>query len=306
MKGIITDIKPEKYIVQILDTRKKVEATKTGNVKKKIKLLVGDYVEVENIHGTDIIVDVHERKNSLIRPPMANLDQMFCIISKSYPVPDIMMLDKQLLMCEMLDITPIICINKSDEENANDVVKYIKEKYESLEYEIIDLSAKTELGINEIRKHFKSKISAFSGLSGVGKSSLIKAIFKDDINEVEVGKLTEKINRGKHTTKYVKLYNIEDGYLADTPGFSSLDLIEEIEKENLKNLYPDFLKYPCRYKDCNHVIESEEECSVKAHIGKGIDKDRYLRYKKLYEELEQKDKMKYKKASFTNKKRRKK
>ena len=298
MKGIIIEVKPEKYIVQILENMKLVEATKTGNVKKKIKLLPGDYVELNNVHNTDIIVDVYERKNSLIRPPMANLDQLFCIISKTYPVPDLLMLDKQLLMCEMLDIKPIICINKSDEKEENEVVKYIKETYPKIGYEILNVSAKSGEGIECMREHFKKKLSAFSGLSGVGKSSLIENIFGD---KVEIGNLTEKINRGKHTTKYVKLYNISEGYLADTPGFSSLELIDEIEKENLKMLYPDFLKFPCRYKDCNHVIESEEECNVKANLGKEIDSLRYERYKKLYEELELKDKFKYKNKKYKGK-----
>lgn len=295
MKGIITEIKPEKYIVHLMHNNMHVECIKTGNVKKKIKLLVGDYVEVNLVQNTYIITDVLERKNSLIRPPMANLEQMFCIISKTYPTPDIMMLDKQLLMCEKLNINPIICINKSDEENPNDVFKYIKEIYNKIGYEIIEISAKEEMGLKNITKYFKGKISALSGLSGVGKSSIIKAIFKDTISEVEIGKLTEKINRGKHTTKYVKLYEVENGYLADTPGFSSLELIEEIKKDDLKYLYKEYNKFPCKYKDCNHVIESEEECNIKKHIGNGIDEGRYLRYKKMYEELDLKDKMKYKK-----------
>lgn len=293
MEGIIIEVKPEKYVVK-LKNKEDVLATIRGSVKKKEKVLVGDIVEVKKEMDTFVIEKVHKKKNSLIRPAIANIDQMFCVVSKNYPEPDLNVLDKQIILCEKNNINPVICINKTDLEEENSKYKYIKDVYSKIGYTVIDVSAEKEIGLEEIKKLLANKISAFSGLSGVGKSSLMTKIL-DIKEEIEVGHLMKKINRGKHTTKYVKLYEVADGLLADTPGFSSLELLDGIEKDELKNYYPEFRMYTCKYLDCNHYLETEEECMVKKEVAnQNIDKGRYDRYKKMYIDLEIKDKMKYK------------
>ncbi len=294
MEGIIIEVKPEKYIVEINENV--VSAVVRGNVKKKEKLLVGDKVLLSKENDVYIIEKVFAKKNSLIRPPICNIDQMFCIVSKNHPQPDLNVLDKQIILCEKNNITPIICINKTDLEEENENYKYIKEVYSNIGYEVLEISAEKGIGLDKIKEKLKNKISAMSGLSGVGKSSLMRKILNlQDEEEIEVGDLMKKINRGKHTTKYVKLYYVENGYLADTPGFSSLELVDGIEKNDLKHYYNEFSSYTCKYQDCNHVTESIEECSIKKAVEeKEIDSKRYERYKKMYQTLEIKDKMKYK------------
>ncbi|MEG0510031.1 MAG: ribosome small subunit-dependent GTPase A [Clostridia bacterium] len=302
MKGIIIEIKPEKYIVETLEEKNIFSTSTTGNVKRKGKLLVGDYVNIEKNQDVYLIDNVYPRKNQLIRPPIANIDQMFCIISKTYPKPDLLVLDKQLISCEMYNITPIICINKSDDVvNINEEYAYIKDTYSKIGYTVLDISAKAKNGgLDGILKRLEGKVSALSGLSGVGKSSIIKKIFGDTVDDedIEVGVLNDKINRGKHTTKYVKLYSVQNGYIADTPGFSSLELEVDIEKDSLKDMYIEYRKLNCKYKDCNHVIE--DECKIKEDANceqKYVDADRYARYVKLYTELLEKDRVKYKKKN---------
>lgn len=293
MEGIIIEVKPEIYIIEI--EGKAISAGVRGNVKKKDRLLVGDKVLVKKEKDMYIIEKVFARKNSMIRPPIANIDKMFCVVSKNYPVPDLNVLDKQILACEKNDILPIICINKIDEKESNENYEYIKKVYGDIGYKIIEISAKEGIGIQSILEEVKGSITAFSGLSGVGKSSITRLLTGEEEENIEVGNLMNKINRGKHTTKYVKLYYINGGYIADTPGFSSLELVDGIEKDDLKHYYREFSKYICKYQDCNHVTENIAECSIKKAVENGeIDSKRYERFAKLYKELEIKDKMKYK------------
>ena len=220
---------------------------------------------------------------------------MFCIVSKNHPVPDLSILDKQIILCEKNNITPIICINKADIEEENNVYRYIKEVYPKIGYEVIEVSATENIGIDILLSKIKGKVTAFSGHSGVGKSSITKKIINKEEETIEVGNLMKKINRGNHTTKYVKLYYVNGGYIADTPGFSSLELVEGIEKKELKKYFREFADFTCKYLDCNHVTEDIKECEIKKAVEENkIDKKRYDRYVTLYNLLEVKEKNKYK------------
>lgn len=271
-----------------------VSAKISGTLKKNNFLTVGDVVELEFLYDTYIIKKIKSRKNFFIRPPVANIDNLIIFLSLDEPKPDYLLLDKQIILCLNKRIKPIICLNKIDKLNNNYDLKkemeYLINIYSKLDIDIILMSAKNNIGINELKYKLNGKISAFSGNSGVGKSSVISMLLGD--KSIEIGEISKKNLKGKNTTKYVKLYKLENNtYILDTPGFSSYELFD-IDYKELKNYYKDFLKYKCKYEDCSHILE--EECEIKKQVKFGsIDRQRYERYKYLYLELKQKDKRKY-------------
>lgn len=289
--AIVTNIMLDKYILED-DNSNIIEAGIRGNAKKKSNVLVGDKVTVEKTYDKYIITDILERKNSLIRPPVANIDNVVIVVSIDNPKPDYILLDKEIALCISKNITPIICVNKVDLENTSDIA-YIKEVYGKLGIKICFTSAKTGDGIDELINLLHGRISAFSGNSGVGKSSLSKKIMKDE--DIVIGNIADKTKKGKHTTKHVRLYKIDKKtYILDTPGFSSFELYGITYKE-LKMLYPEFKNIECDYSDCNHVLESSAVCKVKKEVEEGkIDKARYDRYVYLFEKLKELDDKKYK------------
>lgn len=270
----------------------KIVAEAKGNVKKSNTILVGDNVIFEKMYDKYIITKILDRKNQLIRPPVANIDNLIIVVSIKDPKPDYILLDKEIILCLSKGITPIICINKIDLDCQNEI-DYIKKVYGDIGIEIICTSAKDNIGIDDLKKILRNKISAFSGNSGVGKSSISKKIINMD--EILIGDIGNKSKKGKHTTKYVKLYNIEkDSYVLDTPGFSSFDLLGVSAKE-LKKYYIEFNNYECEYMDCNHINEEENICMVKQNVNKNnIDKSRYERYVYIYNLLKSKEDKKYK------------
>lgn len=298
----VIEIILNKYILALNDG-KYVEAILSGNIKRKNSILVGDNVIVTFSYDKYVITKVLERKNSMIRPPVANIDQLIIVLSLDSPKPDYMLLDKQIVLCKNKGIDPILCINKIDYSKDNislrSELKYIATVYTSLVKEIVYSSVTDNIGINELKLLLKGKISAFSGNSGVGKSSIISLITNgkhmNEIKEIEVGAIGKKTGRGKHTTKYVRMYDIGDkSYLLDTPGFSSYELYD-IEYKELKKYYDDFSKEKCDYEDCNHVNEKEDVCKVKQGVLNGkIDKLRYERYVYIFNKLKELDKRKYK------------
>lgn len=248
----------------------------SGKTKAK-GIFVGDLVEFD-----ENITSVKERKNILIRPPMANLDRIFIIVAPS-PKPDFVLVDKIIIYCHLNDITPIIVINKNDLADEN-FVQQVNEDYAS--YKIISLSAKSG-NVDNLTCEIDG-ICAMAGQSAVGKSSLINAIFKDD-KTTAIGDLSVKIERGKQTTRLVSLYKVEEGYLADTAGFSLLDLsfVSDITKEELASYYPDFLKArgECKYRSCLH---ENGECGVLKYVKDGkISNRRHQNYLKILQELKQ-------------------
>ena len=290
----VKEIVLNEYILENIEDNSEFKASLRGNIKRKNGILVGDLVEVEVSYDRYMIKKILPRKNSLIRPPVANIDNLVVVVSLSTPSPDFFLLDKQIVLAKFKDILPIIVINKIDlniSDITNKDLSYIKNVYGNLGFQIIEVSAKNNIGINVLKEKLHNKISAFSGNSGVGKSSIINKIFDTNSLTFEVAK---KTNRGRHTTKHVKIYKNEDMYVLDTPGFSSYELYD-IEYKELKNYYPDFLECKCDYLDCSHVFENEKVCGVKKAINDGrIDKNRYDRYVELFKKLKDEYDRKYK------------
>ncbi|MBP8619501.1 MAG: ribosome small subunit-dependent GTPase A [Clostridia bacterium] len=290
----VKEIVLNEYVLENIEDNSEFKASLRGNIKRKNGILVGDLVEVEVSYDRYMIKKILPRKNSLIRPPVANIDNLVIVVSLSTPSPDFFLLDKQIVLAKFKDILPIIVINKIDlniSDITNKDLSYIKNVYGNLGFQIIEVSAKNNIGIDVLKEKLHNKISAFSGNSGVGKSSIINKIFGTNSLTFEVAK---KTNRGRHTTKHVKIYKNEDMYVLDTPGFSSYELYD-IEYKELKNYYPDFLECKCDYLDCSHVFENEKVCGVKKAINDGrIDKNRYDRYVELFKKLKDEYDRKYK------------
>lgn len=260
-----------------------------GKLKnKEITPAVGDNVEIQitdEDKSTAIIEKIHPRKNYIKRPKMANIDQIIFIISTKNPKPDLLMLDKQLAYVEKLKIEPIIVINKIDLEET---YKTIQELYSKIGYKTIVTSAKQLVGIEELKQNLKNKVSVFSGNSGVGKSSIINAIFGKD--KTQEGEVSHKNKKGKNTTTDTKLYELEENtYIADTPGFASFE-ISEIESTELDQYFREFKREisNCEFIGCTHI--KEQSCGIKKAIEEGkISQERYERYCKIYEELKDRE-----------------
>ena len=257
--------------------------------KEKLKPLVGDNVEIEILSEEDKkgnIVQVMPRYNELIRPAVANIDQALVVFAITKPSPHFNLLDRFLVMMESKGIPVVLCFNKDDIAEEEQIDK-LREIYEKTGYPCIFTSALQEKNIDEIKALLKGKTTAIAGPSGVGKSSIINILQPEA--KMETGDISQKIERGKHTTRHSELFPIdEDSYIMDTPGFSSL-YVNDFEKEELKNYFPEFASYEgqCRFNGCDHV--HEPECAVKEAVKNGeVHKIRYLNYKEMYEELKAK------------------
>ena len=257
--------------------------------KEKIKPLVGDNVEIDILDETEKkgnIVEVLERKNELIRPAVANIDQALVVFAVTKPKPHFNLLDRFLIMMESKRIPVILCFNKKDIAKEPEI-HHLKEIYESCGYQMIFTSALEKENIEKVKQLLRGKTTAIAGPSGVGKSSLIN-IFQPDAN-METGTISEKIERGKHTTRHSELICIEeDTYIMDTPGFSSL-YTNDFEKEELKYYFTEFEPYEgkCKFQGCDHV--HEPNCAVKAALKEGkIHHIRYENYLEMYNELKEK------------------
>ncbi len=262
---------------------------------QNIKPTCGDYVKISVLSEETFecsVDDILERKNILIRPPVANIDQVFIVFAVKSPNPNLDLLDKFILVCEKNNLELTICLNKIDLLDEKDKFK-IKALYENIGYKVIMVSTYEEIGLKEIRDELVGKVSVFAGPSGVGKSSIVNKLFPDA--KMETGGLSKKIQRGKHTTRHVELVEIyENTYLVDSPGFTSLS-VEDIEKEDLQYLFREFRPFldQCKFNDCIHI--KERDCAIKDEIGQSIDKSRHDRYVALYEEKADKDNFKLKK-----------
>lgn len=261
---------------------------------QKIKPFVGDDVEItvldeENKKGN--MERILERKNFLIRPAVANVDQTLVIFAAARPEPNLNLLDRFLIMMEQKGVPVVLVFNKKDAADPEKLAALAK-TYESCGYEVLTVSALEEDGISQIKEILRGKTSTVAGPSGVGKSSIIN-LLQSDVH-METGNISEKIERGKHTTRHSELIAIaEDTYIFDTPGFSSL-YVTDMEKEELKEYFPEFAPYEeeCRFLGCVHV--NEPVCGVKNALENGkISRSRYENYKLLYEELKENEKRKY-------------
>lgn len=240
--------------------------------------LVGDNVVFNEF---DMVIEsVKDRTNSLIRPYVANIDQVFVITSTKHPNIDLNLLDKLLVMIEFNNIKPIICLTKLDLLNKDELddILDIKKYYESIGYTVL---YNTE--IDKIKKLFDNKVTVFAGQSGVGKSTLLNKI-NPELN-IETNDISEALGRGKHTTRHVELIKMFNGLIADTPGFSSLDL-SDMTKSDIRDNFIEFNTYrsECRYDDCMHIKEDIKDCKIKQELGKNIRESRYENYIKFINE----------------------
>lgn len=251
--------------------------------QQKMKPLVGDDVEIDIISEekkTGNVAAILPRKNALIRPAVANVDQALLIFAAASPNPNFNLLDRFLVMMGRQDVPVILCFNKCDlitEEQQQEIASI----YEASGCKILFVSAKKELGLKELQEILEGKTTTVAGPSGVGKSSLINLLAPEAC--METGEISKKIERGRHTTRHAELIQLKgDGYIMDTPGFSSLYL-PEMEKEELQDCYPEFAAFEpyCRFQGCSHI--SEPDCGVKEALSEGkIHPVRYENYCQLY------------------------
>lgn len=261
--------------------------------KENQKPLVGDDVELDVLDEEKKLGNIsriYPRNSALIRPAVANVDQALVIFSIVKPQPNFNLLDRFLIMMKQQKLPCIICFNKLDIDDDS-VGQQYQEIYEACGYKTLLLSANKGLGVDELKALLKGKTTTVAGPSGVGKSSLINCL-QSQIT-METGSISEKIERGKHTTRHCELIAIEeDTFILDTPGFSSLGLFD-LEKEELAQLYPEFSEHEkfCKFGGCSHI--NEPVCGVKEAVELGqISKLRYDNYTLLYEELKTKKKFK--------------
>lgn len=255
--------------------------------------VVGDIVNIEILDEENkkaIINTIEERKNYIKRPKLSNITQLVFVLSSKMPKPDLLLLDKQLSFAEFLGIKSVIIINKIDLDEK--VIDEIEKIYSNIGYKVVKTVAKDAQGIEQVKQCLKGEISAFSGNSGVGKSTLINSIFGN--NTTQEGIISSKNKKGKNTTTTIKLYKIdEDTYIADTPGFSTFD-ISEIETKELENYFIEFKNKikKCEFVGCTHI--KEQNCEIKKEVENGnISEARYNRYIKIYEELKDREEHKW-------------
>lgn len=294
LEGVIVSNISNQYIVETQDD-KKYECGAKGKLKiEDISPVVGDRVQIdliENEPNKAMIKHILQRKNYIKRPKLANLTRIILVVSLKMPKPDLLLLDKQLAFAEFLRIKPMIILNKTDLEKA-EKVEEIKQIYTQIGYQVILTNAKEKIGIKEIKQNLKGQISAFSGNSGVGKSTLLNGIFEKE--QTKEGDISRKNKKGKNTTTDICLYKIDQQtYIADTPGFSTFD-IYEIPKEELYQYFIELKMYEkhCKFVGCTHI--KEQECGIKEALQQGkIADSRYQNYCKIYRHLRDREEHKW-------------
>ena len=247
-----------------------------------LKPMVGDRVTIKVENGKGVIEDIHERSSELIRPTVANVTQAFVVFAIKNPDINLDLLNRFLTLCEYNDIHAVVCLNKEDlcteEEKEN-----LKELINDIGYEVLFINAKEGKGFDALKERLEHNITVLCGPSGAGKSTLLNSFI--DREHMETGSVSEKIGRGKHTTRHSELIDVDNGYLVDTPGFTTLD-VTFIDRDSLKYCFPEFNDYNnlCKFNGCNHY--KEPKCAVKEAVEEGkINKLRYEFYIKTLEEI---------------------
>lgn len=293
MKGLVLSNISNLYNIE-LENGEIFNCSAKGKIKSQdLSPVAGDKVQIDIIDDktkTGIINKIEDRINYIKRPKMSNITQIILVVSMRLPKPDLELLDKQLIYAKINNIDPIILLNKIDLVDSLEVEK-IEKVYRKIGYKVLKINAKESGYKDEIKIILKNNITAFSGNSGVGKSTILNTIFENE-NIIE-GQISQKNKRGKNTTTQVKLYKLEkNSYVADTPGFSTFE-ISEIEAKELSKYYVEFEKFEsCMWADCNHI--KEKDCKIKENVEKGnIDKQRYERYIKIYDNLKKKEDTKW-------------
>lgn len=262
--------------------------------KDKVKPLVGDNVRIEVLSEEKKLGNIQEilpRKNQLIRPEVANVDQAVVLFAMADPAPNLNLLDRFLVMMEMQQVETVICFNKLDIV-SEETQKRLASTYEQCVNRVLSVSSKENIGMDAVRECLAGRTTVLAGPSGVGKSSILNRIYPQAASQT--GAVSEKIGRGKHTTRHSELFHVEKGtFLFDTPGFSSLR-VPEMEKEELKQYFTEFAPFEgkCRFMGCTHT--HEPGCQVKQALEEGkIHPVRYENYIQIYEELKEWERRRY-------------
>lgn len=262
-----------------------IECKARGKFRLKTgKPVIGDRVEIEiQPDGTGYMMSIAERRNQLMRPAVANLDQLVVVCAAAPPRTDPFLIDKVTAIAEHKEMDVLIVINKTDIDSGDELFRI----YTQAGFTVLRVSAETGAGVDELKAHLKGKTSAFAGNSGVGKSSLLNRV--DSRFALKVGAISQKIERGRHTTRHVELMKLEDGgYIADTPGFSAFNLeqMDLVLKDDLQYTFREFAPYlnQCRFTGCAHV--KEKGCAIIAAVEAGkISKERHESYCRLYDSV---------------------
>lgn len=284
MQGIIIKGIGGFYYVKSED--KIIECKARGKFRhNELSPMVGDEVEIKEKNGKGVIEDIYERKNMLIRPSVANVTQALVVFAIKNPEINEDLLNRFLMLCEFNKLDIIVCFNKVDLTNSiheNEVVNMVK----SAGYNVMFLKAKEGEGIEQLRDYLDGNVTVLCGPSGVGKSTIINTLAGKNL--METGNISDKLKRGKHTTRHSELLQIGKGFIVDTPGFSSLDT-SFINKEEVQDCFPEFNDYlgQCKFNSCLHY--KEPGCGIKKEVEKGnINSKRYDFYVKIIEEVSQK------------------
>lgn len=252
--------------------------------KKRITPVAGDIVRLERDGGSSVIAEIQPRKNVFVRPPVANVDQFFIVVSTVQPVPSTLVIDKLSAIAVDKGAQPVLVITKTDLADAEEIAGC----YAHSEIPVLRVNAATGEGVDAVKSRLEGKLSVFCGNSGVGKSTLLGALLPE--HTLETGEISQKLGRGRHTTREVMLYESCGGLVADTPGFASLDMERAcfISKENLQFAFPEIERYfgRCKFTGCSHTVE--KGCAVREALLAGeIDKTRYESYVTLYNEAKE-------------------
>ncbi|NLM74733.1 MAG: ribosome small subunit-dependent GTPase A [Clostridiaceae bacterium] len=289
LKGIIT--KGVGGFYEVLCDDNTTYTCKVRGVYRKdggITPLPGDIVTFKVLDEKDReghIEEIKERRNYFNRPPVANIDQLVIVIAVESPNPDFMLVDKLIITCMSKNIRPLLVINKTDLDKSNGAEE-IASSYRSTGFPIIYLNKFEKDKYEDLHRELTGHITAFAGQSGVGKSTILNIVMDNWL--MDTGEVSDKIKRGRHTTRHVQLFKLDEGgFIVDTPGFSSFS-INDIEHDELENMYPEFepaIGY-CRFKGCSHTCEPD--CAVRELVSEGkLDERRYNRYVELYRQLKE-------------------
>ncbi|HZJ58556.1 MAG TPA: ribosome small subunit-dependent GTPase A [Clostridia bacterium] len=279
-KGIITRGVGGFYDVLVED--RAIRCRARGIFRKdNIVPMVGDNVIISVSDRT--ILEILPRKNQLLRPAVSNIDILGIVIAAVHPLPDYYLVDKLMVNAQYNEVETVLIINKTDLA-GDSAIEDIFDSYRSTGYPIMALSCKEGVGFEQFREIIKGKVVSLAGQSGVGKSSIINILYPE--KQLEIGDLSDRISRGRHTTRHTKLLTLPSGaMIVDTPGFSTMNM-DELEPEELAYLYPDFLEYihDCRFSGCVH--DQEPGCRIKGAVSEGtISEGRYKRYIRILNEL---------------------
>ncbi|WP_294402147.1 ribosome small subunit-dependent GTPase A [uncultured Clostridium sp.] len=269
-----------------------IECKARGKFRHKdIKPMVGDNVTIKIENGKGVIEEIHKRTSELIRPTVANVSLAFIVFAVKNPDINFDLLNKFLVLCEYNNIEVMVCLNKIDlvsEEEREEIKKRIND----IGYEVLFINAKQGIGIERLKEKMEGNVTVFCGPSGAGKSTLINQLANKE--HMETGNVSVKLGRGKHTTRHSELIEVADGYIVDTPGFSTLEIKDLMDKNSLKYCFPEFTEYNdnCKYRGCLHY--KEPKCALKHAVEEGkVNKYRYDFYIKSLEEIMEEEKNKW-------------